>query len=103
VVGILDRFQETLIAPDAAAVLGWTGALTGDADREADVRHRREDLFDHDLVFPAIAEVVLIGEPRLLAGAIRLSFTLLSLLIASSGNSRSGTPKLVPPTLNWWR
>lgn len=46
------------MSPGAAAILGWAGAFRGDEHWVVGVGVGVEQVFDHDLVLPVIAEVV---------------------------------------------
>src|SRR5713101_8448395 len=58
VVGGADYFQQFRVARSVAAVLGRTATLPRQADRMSEWLLRRLDLLDHELVLPAVAEVV---------------------------------------------
>jgi len=53
---IADRLQELGVAPDAADIFGWAGALACHADGKTYVFCRVDDLFYRDLVCPAVTE-----------------------------------------------
>src|SRR5438445_6898120 len=60
--GIADRSEEIGISRNAAAVVGRAGALAADAARHRNARGGREDFFEHDLVLPSVAEIVLVDD-----------------------------------------
>ena len=70
VVRIGDRFEEFAIAPGSADILGRTTSASLDEAWVSDPWHRIGDALDADGVFPAVAEIVEIGE-RLGAGVPR--------------------------------
>src|SRR6185369_9235433 len=55
---VVQDLQERLVPPDAAAVLRWGRATAAGAARIPDVWAAFEDLLQHDLVFPGVAEIV---------------------------------------------
>src|SRR6266850_949833 len=63
----MDRFQKISISPYATAILGGTGTFAGEAHGVALASFPRQRLFDAQLVFPAIPEIVLIEERQLFA------------------------------------
>src|SRR5712671_617876 len=64
---VADRRQEIRISPDAAAIVGRTGALAADADRNRQTFGSVENFFNDHLMLPAVAEVVQIQHRLLLA------------------------------------
>lgn len=55
-----DRLQELVVSPDAAYVLGRTGAPASQNAWALDPGPGRGDALEHDLILPAIAEIVLV-------------------------------------------
>jgi hypothetical protein len=63
-----EDFEQLKVAPWAAAILGRTPALSGGADGTGQSLNVGQALFDHERMFPVVAEVVGVGE----AGNTRL-------------------------------
>src|SRR5215213_10514806 len=63
-----EDFEQLTVAPGAAAILGRTPALSGGADGTGQSLNVGRALFDHERMFPVVAEVVGVGE----AGDTRL-------------------------------
>jgi hypothetical protein len=61
-VGVLESFEHHGVAASAAAVLGRAGIASRDTDGVDDPGNFSVDVFDHDGVAPAVAEVVEVGE-----------------------------------------
>ncbi len=57
--------NETFVRLNSAAVLGRATPLSSKANRMVVDRRVRQDVFKYDLVFPAVAEIVLVQEQRL--------------------------------------
>jgi Metallo-beta-lactamase superfamily len=64
---VADRCQKTDVSPDATAILGGTGTVAGEAERVVLPLFPRQYLFNEQLVFPAIAKIILIEELALFA------------------------------------
>ena len=70
VLGISHRLHKIGVAGASAAVLWRVGVGSAQTDRMFEVGVWRQNLLDHDLVFPVVAEVVmdvlwrLLGDPR---------------------------------------
>jgi hypothetical protein len=61
--GIAHRFQETVVAPRAAHVLGWARPASRNASRITRPRLGSQDLLHGQRVRPAVAEVVDVTQP----------------------------------------
>src|SRR3954452_1790511 len=83
VLGIADRLQKLLIAPDPTDILRRTGPSAGQASRVQHTRLRREHLLHEDVVLPVVAEVVQVAEAGARVGS---NATELRRLGASNGN-----------------
>src|SRR5215210_2329258 len=53
-----EDFEQLTVAPGAAAILGWTPALSGGADGTGQSLNVGRAVFDHERMFPVVAEVV---------------------------------------------
>jgi hypothetical protein len=60
--GVLDRLEKVIVAGKTPDVLGRARPPTAHHDRVPLAGDSREDPFQHDLMLPAIAEVVLVEE-----------------------------------------
>lgn len=58
--GIAERFEVFVVAPDATNVLRRTRVFTGGATWIGDVGFGSNDFLQHDFVFPAIAEILVV-------------------------------------------
>jgi len=65
VLRISHRVHKFGVAVASAAVLWRAGVGSAQTDGMFEVGVRRQGFFKHDFVFPIVAEVVLVGEPRL--------------------------------------
>src|SRR5215210_9531038 len=57
-----EDFEQLKVAPGAAAILGRTPALSGGASGTGQSFKAGQALFDHERMFPVVAEVVSVGE-----------------------------------------
>src|SRR5215210_7380312 len=57
-----EDFEQLKVAPGAAAILGRTPALSGGAGGTGQSFKAGQALFDHERMFPVVAEVVSVGE-----------------------------------------
>ncbi len=65
---VTDRFKEIAVAPDPTAVFGWAGLFTFQAKRVFGFGIDCRGSLEQDLVFPAVAEIVLVIEGESFAG-----------------------------------
>ena len=96
-----DDFEQLTVAPGAAAILGRTPALSGGADGTGQSLNVGRALFDHERMFPVVAEVVGVGE----AGDARLDQAVQGDAFLSSATSSTarGSPYCLPSMSNAWR
>lgn len=57
-----EDFEQLTVAPGAATILGRTPALSGGADGTGQSLDVGQALFDHERMFPVVAEIVGVGE-----------------------------------------
>ena len=58
--GVGQRFEELLVAPDTAHVFGWARPCSFEAERIPPTGLGPDTTLERNLVFPAIAEIVLV-------------------------------------------
>ena len=64
VFGMGDSIEQVVVAGNAAAILGRTGAGAGQTS-DGFGRSARQDFFDEDFVLPTVTEVILVDQPVL--------------------------------------
>lgn len=60
--GVTDRLQKTPVSPNTAAILGRAGLRAADKPRVGFTFDRPENLFDRDLMLPAVAKIILVDK-----------------------------------------